>query len=61
MLSATLIAGHIMYAALLSSPSLLLRGCMALGGMIERSDFHIGPAADEAAEGFEKADGPSSG
>jgi hypothetical protein len=58
MLSASLIAGNIMLDALDEAPTLLFRGCMAAGEMKEEVDFLIGPAVDEAAERFEKADGP---
>jgi hypothetical protein len=58
MLSASMIAGNIMFDALYGSPTLLFRGCMAAGEMKEEVDFLIGPAVDEAAERFEKADGP---
>lgn len=56
--SATMIAGDIMVSALHNLPPLLFRGCVAAGNIIEDSDFLIGPAVDEAAESFEKADGP---
>jgi hypothetical protein len=58
MLSASMIAGNIMLEALDEAPTLLFRGCMAAGEMKEEVDFLIGPAVDEAAERFEKADGP---
>lgn len=58
MLSASMIVGDIMLDALYGSPTLLFRGCMAAGEMKEDVDFLIGPAVDEAAERFEKADGP---
>jgi hypothetical protein len=58
MLSASMIAGNIMLDALYGSPTLLFRGCIAAGKMKEEVDFLIGPAIDEAAERFEKADGP---
>lgn len=58
MLSASMIAGDIMFDALYGSPTLLFRGCIAAGEMKEDVDFLIGPAVDEAAERFEKADGP---
>jgi hypothetical protein len=58
MLSASMIAGNIMFDALYGSPTLLFRGCMAAGEMKEEVDSLIGPAVDEAAERFEKADGP---
>jgi hypothetical protein len=58
MLSATTLAGSIMRDALSAQPPLLFRGCVAAGEFLAESDFLIGPAIDEAAEGFEKADGP---
>ena len=58
MLSASLIAGSIIWDALYGSPVLLFRGCLAAGEMKEESDFLIGPAVDEAAERYETADGP---
>jgi hypothetical protein len=58
MFSATMIARDIILEALRSTPPLLFRGCIATGEMSESSDFLIGPAVDEAAERYEKADGP---
>jgi hypothetical protein len=57
-LSASLIAGHIVMEGIRGSPPVLFRGCIAAGEMKEESDFLIGPAVDEAAEWHEKADGP---
>lgn len=58
MLSGSLIATNLMQDALCGRPQLLFRGCMAAGRLREDVDFLIGPAVDEAAERFEKADGP---
>lgn len=58
MLSGVMIAGSIIFDALGRTPALLFRGCVAAGRMKEDMDFLIGPAVDEAAERFEKADGP---
>jgi hypothetical protein len=57
-LSGVMIAGSIMSDALGRTPTLLFRGCVATGRIKEDTDFLIGPAVDEAAERFEKADGP---
>jgi hypothetical protein len=57
MLSAVLIASHLMDSALDGTPSLLFRGCMAAGRMNVDGDFMIGPAVDEAAGFFEQSDG----
>jgi len=56
--SATMIAGEIMLEAIQGSPKFLFRGCLAAGEMNTDVDFLIGPAVDEAASRFEKADGP---
>jgi len=58
MLSAALIASHMMGFALDGSPQFLFRGCMATGRLNIDGDFLIGPAIDEAAELFEQSDGP---
>jgi hypothetical protein len=58
MLSASMIAGEIVFDAVHGSPALLFRGCLAAGEMTEEADFLIGPAVDEAAECFERAQGP---
>lgn len=58
MLSAALIASHLMRSALDGIPPLLFRGCMAAGRMNIDGDFLIGPAVDEAAAHFEQSDGP---
>lgn len=58
MLSAVLIASHLMDSALDGTPPLLFRGCVAAGRMNIDGDFMIGPAVDEAAGFFEQSDGP---
>jgi hypothetical protein len=58
MLSAVLIASHLMDSALDGIPPFLFRGCMAAGRMNIDGDFMIGPAVDEAAGFFEQSDGP---
>jgi hypothetical protein len=58
MWSVTLIASSMIHFALGGVPPFLFRGCLAAGLMNIDGDFLIGPAIDEAAELFEKAEGP---
>lgn len=45
------------HVAFVKDPPLLYRGCIAVGDHLFDGNFIVGPAVDEAAEGFEKADG----
>jgi len=58
MYSATWIAAWIIREALQGELPLLFRGCLGAGLMRLDGDFLIGPAVDETASLFEKADGP---
>jgi len=58
MYSAAWIAGSIMNDALSGPVPLLFRGCLGVGLMKMAGDFLIGPAVDETASQFERADGP---
>ena len=56
--AAALIAGAVIEDALRGRPPLLLRGCIAVGGLVEDASTLIGPAVDEAASLFKRPDGP---
>jgi hypothetical protein len=58
MLAAVWIAASMIDFALRGFPPFLFRGCMAAGRVSIDGDFLIGPAIDEAAELYERSDGP---
>jgi hypothetical protein len=58
MLAAVWIASSMVDFALRGFPPFLFRGCMTTGRVSIDGDFLIGPAIDEAAELYERSDGP---